>query len=178
MPSVSSYTSAMNDEDISLYLPLHRAALRGDWESAERFFSQHNNENAFTAIITYNGGTALHVAVATRKAHHFLENVVQRIPTEALVIKNYLGKTALHVAAQVGNTEAAIILVENNRAALLIRNNAKHFPVHHAALYEQKDTLAYLISETKNILVGDDFANQCGVFLLIYVIESEFIGEY
>ncbi|GJU84958.1 ankyrin repeat-containing domain, PGG domain protein [Tanacetum coccineum] len=68
--------------------------------------------------ITNNGNTALHVAVgSSSKNNKFLEELLEMTPAENTLVdvQNSDGSTPLHVAAIVGNTEAAKILKEENR---------------------------------------------------------------
>ena len=166
-------------KDKSLYLPLYKAALRGDWESAKAFLDRHDILDAVTAKITAFSTTALHVAVGTGRAIHFVQNLVHLMPPEALALCDELGNTALNVAALVGNTEAAIILVKKNPALLHIRNNRGWLPVHRAALNAHRDTLLYLMASHKEDLVLESLSltDQSGVELLVDVIDSGFYGK-
>ncbi|KAI3447210.1 hypothetical protein Pfo_003875 [Paulownia fortunei] len=158
--------------DFSRYLPLYRAALKGDWKTGKKFFDKDKEETK--AIISSSSETALHVAVGTGKANDFVKKLVELMPDDALDLKNGDGDTALHNAAMVGNTEAAITLVNRNRDLLYIMNNSNRLPVQLAAIYGHKDTLVYLISMSKQSVEHSPFEGKLGVRLLTSAIASEF----
>ncbi|XAR67190.1 hypothetical protein NMG60_11013656 [Bertholletia excelsa] len=156
------------------YLPLHRAAIKGDWESARKIFQE--DRNAPTALVNQFKETALHVVVKTGKAIHFVKELVKFMPKDALSIKNNLGLTAPHQAAIVGYTEAATILLENDPGLLYIRENDGGLPATIAAVCAQRDTLIHLISATASnkYLNPDPFPEQKDVFFLIYTLQCEY----
>ncbi|KAK3009666.1 hypothetical protein RJ639_013842 [Escallonia herrerae] len=161
-------------KDRSQYLSLYKAALKGDWESARRFLNQ--DEDALTAKITALSMTALHVVVGTGKAIHFVENLVNLMPSEALALYDDYGNTPLNVAALVGNTEASVILMRKNPALLHMGNNRGWLPVHRAALNAHRNTLLYLLAAHKDNMDSKSLADQSGVELLVSVIDSGFFG--
>lgn len=61
------------EKDLNWYLPLYKAALKGDWESARKFFDQ--DPEAVTAKITEVSETALHIAAGKGKAISFLKKI-------------------------------------------------------------------------------------------------------
>ncbi|KAG8367217.1 hypothetical protein BUALT_Bualt16G0049600 [Buddleja alternifolia] len=152
-------------------LRLYRAAQRGDWKTAEKFFDKNREETK--AIVNANLETVLHVAVGTGKANDFVKKLLELLPNETLAQKNDVGETALHSAAMVGNTEAAVMLVNRNPDLLYITNYGFRLPVQLAAIYGHKDTLVYLISMSKQNLEHSPFEGQLGVRLLTSVIASE-----
>ncbi|KAF5956381.1 hypothetical protein HYC85_003606 [Camellia sinensis] len=121
------------------YIPLLNAALRGDWDSAKRFFDQ--DPDALTAHITCKKETALHVAIMSGRSVEFVEKLVDLMSPEALLQPHIVGMIALHNAALIGNTEAAAILVEKHPASLYIRDDDNWLPLHFAARARHKDTL-------------------------------------
>lgn len=159
------------------YIPLVKAILRGDWESAKRFFDQ--DPAAVTARITEMMETALHIVVGTGKYIHFVENLVGLIPAESLpALTDDGGRTALHIAAWVGNTEAARVLVQQQPRLLYVRDNTNWLPIHRAAINARRDTLSYLLTVTENDPVSLPFSNVSGAQFIIAVITSNFYGEY
>ncbi|KAL0333704.1 UNVERIFIED_CONTAM: hypothetical protein Sangu_1526600 [Sesamum angustifolium] len=161
-------------KDLKEYLPLHRAALQGNWEAAKSIFD--DDPGAMTASINLITATALHAAVGTGKAIHFVEKLVAAMPEESIAVMDDIGGTALSVAAAVGNVAAATILVNRMPSSLYIPNNFGNFPLQIAALYAQKDMLTYLISITKDDdLHQNPYAGLAGLRLLIYVIDAEFL---
>lgn len=100
------------------------------------------------------------------------------MPTDALAMQDEYGNTALNIAALVGNTQAAIILVKKNRSLLHIRHSIGYLPVHRAALNAHKDTLVYLLAcHYKDDIDPRSLAGGYGVELLVSVIDSGFFGE-
>ncbi|XP_058191698.1 uncharacterized protein LOC131308721 isoform X2 [Rhododendron vialii] len=153
------------------YIPLVKAVLSGDWESAKRFFDQ--DPTAVTARITEMMETALHILVGTGKYIHFVENLVGLIPAEALpALTDDGGRTALHIAAWVGNTEAARVLVQQHPRLLYVRDNTNWLPIHRAAINARRDTLSYLLTVTENDPVSLPFSNVSGAQFIIAVITS------
>ncbi|KAI8017735.1 Calcium-binding protein PBP1 [Camellia lanceoleosa] len=155
-------------EDYRRYIPLLNAALRGDWDSAERFFDQ--DPDALTAHITDGKDTALHVAIRSGRSIEFVEKLVDLMPPEALALRNSSGCTALISAALYGNTKAAVIVVEKHDTSLYIRNDQNSLPLHCAANNGHKDNLMYLLSVTKeDHPVSKPFAYPSGAQLLLQV---------
>ncbi|KAI8027325.1 Calcium-binding protein PBP1 [Camellia lanceoleosa] len=161
------------DEDYWRYLPLLKAALRGDWDSAKRFFDQ--DPDALTAHINSRKETALHVTIKNGRSIEFVEKLLDLMPQEALALRTIYGETALYSAAQYGNTKAAVILVEKHPTSLYIGNNQNWLPLHCAGNNGNKDTLLYLLSVTKeDDPVSKPFAYPSGTLLLCQVVASEF----
>ncbi|CAL5349091.1 unnamed protein product [Camellia sinensis] len=155
------------------YIPLHTAALRGDWDSAKRFFNQ--DPDALTAHFTYIKETALHVAIKSGRSIEFVEKLVDLVPPEALALRTIYGETALYCAAKHGNTKAAVILVEKHPTSLYIGNHENWLPLRTAASNGYKDTLLYLLSVTKeDDPVSKPFAYPSGAMLLFQLAESQF----
>ncbi|KAL0288289.1 UNVERIFIED_CONTAM: hypothetical protein Scaly_2736000 [Sesamum calycinum] len=159
-------------KDLKEYLPLHRAALKGNWEDAKRIFD--NDPEAMTASIDLMEATALHTAIRAGKPIHFVEKFIVAMPDDSLGVKDVIEDTALSVAAAVGNIAAATILVERMPDLLYIPNFVGNFPVQIAALYAQRDMLKYLISVTKDDFGQNPYAGSAGLILLIHVIDAEF----
>ncbi|THG09241.1 hypothetical protein TEA_024037 [Camellia sinensis var. sinensis] len=174
--ATDAWMDAENEvEDYRRYIPLLNAALRGDWDSAERFFDQ--DPRALTAHITDGKDTALHVAIRSGRSIEFVKKLVDLMPPEALALRNSSGCTALISAALYGNTKAAVIVVEKHDTSLYIRKDQNSLPLHCAANNGHKDTLLYLLSVTKeDDPVSKPFAYPSGALLLLQVIDSEFYG--
>ncbi|GMP36905.1 hypothetical protein CsSME_00008852 [Camellia sinensis var. sinensis] len=156
---------------------------RGDWEEAKRIID--GDGDALTAKITPDEEIALHVAVETGKSIEFVKNLVDLMPVEALEQNDIAGYTALNIAAQFGNTDAAKILVAKHSDLLYIRNKNDWLPLHRAARSAHKDTLSYLLMvtkpdrKTKKPIENDlehmaPFEDDSGVELLVLVIASGF----
>ncbi|KAL9149783.1 hypothetical protein ABFS82_12G128100 [Erythranthe guttata] len=165
------------EEDLIMkYMPLHKAALEGDWETAKRIFDR--DPRAKSAVLDNTGLTPLHVAVGTgKKGIHFVRNMVELLMAddtgeELMARRNVTGHTALHSAANVDNTEAATILVNRMPRLLYTPNFLRNdFPVHTAALFSHKRILLYLLQATKEQKPYDCYD---GLRLLGYLIEADF----
>ncbi|KAI3696613.1 hypothetical protein L6452_29036 [Arctium lappa] len=157
--------------NISAYLPLYKAALRGDWEDAQDFIDR--DEEAVTANINKYGFTALHIAVGTGKQGiTFVEKLVEKISPKALVkmLTSSEKYTPLHIAAVVGNTTAVKILVNKNRKLLYAEDVDGLLPIHRALINSHKDTFLYLLGVTKANQYPNTFIGNMGVTLLSNVI--------
>ncbi|KAK6152013.1 hypothetical protein DH2020_014648 [Rehmannia glutinosa] len=158
-------------EEWHKYLPLYRATLMGEWEKAKQVIDQ--DPNAINARIAFTLETALHIAVGTGKAIHFVEKLVDLMPDDLLGVKDELGYTALHVGSLTRNTAAAKILVARRPDLLNVVSNVGEFPVHLAALSAHGETLWYLISEMKDDVFPSPFLGEIGLKLLCTVIDAD-----
>ncbi|KAL0346770.1 UNVERIFIED_CONTAM: hypothetical protein Scaly_1693000 [Sesamum calycinum] len=171
LPSISGNTS-VGENDLNCYLPLHKAAIRGDWESASKFFD--SNPDAVSARITKNLETVLHIAVGRSEASSFVEKLVEMMPTDALSLKSKFSETALHYAAKYGNTKAANLLVARDPGLPHIWNDTNLLPLHLAALFGHKEMVLFLLTVTRDNEVPNPFADQPGITLLISIVHSSF----
>lgn len=162
--------------DLSQHSELYKAALMGKWWSAWGIWSK--NDVPITAIINNYSETVLHVAVGARNSIFFVKMLLDcPMENEALLLKNGAGNNALHVAAIVGNTEAAQLLVKKYSDLLYTYGENEKLPVHLAALYSHKDTLEYLISVSEQDVENSPIVGRLGASLLNITIASGFIGN-
>ncbi|KAK6273682.1 hypothetical protein POUND7_010765 [Theobroma cacao] len=94
---------------------------------------------------------------------------------EDLEIANQSKVTALTIAAAIGNTDAAKLLVSINPNLPHIQDGDEGFPVHRAAQSGHKETLVYLLKVTRDDVQPSPFENNSGVWLLRQII---FVGFY
>ncbi|KAL8214586.1 hypothetical protein R6Q57_004035 [Mikania cordata] len=170
---VADITDFLHDATMntSAYLPLYKAALRGDWDDAQDFINQ--DEEAITANINKYGFTALHIAVGTGKQGiNFVEKLVAKLPPNLLLkmLTSSEKYTPLHIAAVVGNTEAVKILVNKNQRLLYAEDVDGLLPIHRALINSHKDTFLYLLGVTKGNQHPYTFTGNMGVTLLSNVI--------
>lgn len=171
----------MDYDDVIRFLPLYKAALEDDWESAKRFFQ--DDEEKLTAKITYWWETPLHIAVGTNRSHRFVKELVERIMAaggvEKLRTPSWWKNNSLHYAAKVGNTTAVRLLVEKDPDMPQIANPGGNTALKLAAWYAQKETLCYLLEVTKDV-VGEDgtspFRGLAGADLITLIITAGFYG--
>ncbi|XAR54444.1 hypothetical protein NMG60_11029572 [Bertholletia excelsa] len=173
--SEESAASTGQTGDRLKYLPLYRAALRGDWETASRIFQ--DDEKAVTAKLTAHGSTALHVAaLQTGRNVHFLEEFLKRVDKETLLLQNFVGDTPLSSAAIAGDTKTVTILLNKNLDALYVRDKLNTSPMTAAVMYGHRETLAYLLNVTSNNIKSypNPFQHPADVALLNFAIRFQY----
>ncbi|KAK6248777.1 hypothetical protein QUC31_020342 [Theobroma cacao] len=156
---------------LSQYIPLNKAALKGDRESARRIFD--SNPNAIAAGIMEGLSTALHIAVGTGKNIDFVRNLIDLKPVEALELTNDSNSTSLTVAAMVGNLEVARLLVERNPNLPYIRDNNEVVPLHRAVQYGHKNLVSFLLGVTRNEIeptYPSPYADESGLMLQLLLV--------
>ncbi|KAK9075762.1 hypothetical protein SSX86_004091 [Deinandra increscens subsp. villosa] len=106
-----------------------------------------------TDKITINGNTTLHVAVGTTKNMELIDHMLNLATKDKpqLDMRNSEGSTLLHVAAIVGNLDAAKILVEKNHDLLFAKDNEGHTPLARALSNMHTETCLYLLNHSTNI---------------------------
>ncbi|CAH1448937.1 unnamed protein product [Lactuca virosa] len=177
LPQVSPVVedTLLQDKDIAEELQrLYRYTHYGIWDWVERILS----EGMVTVIdkITNNGNTALHVAVGASKKPEFLEKLLERIPenTQLMDLRNSDGSTLLHVAAIIGNTEAADILVAREPDLLLAKDNEGQTPLALALSNMNTQTARHLLEHINTDTQKDAlFSGTIGDGLLVTLISSK-----
>ncbi|KAK2986179.1 LOW QUALITY PROTEIN: hypothetical protein RJ640_006214 [Escallonia rubra] len=157
-------------KNLSQYLPLHKAALAGDWDTASTIIEKA--PDAVRAIVTGFEETALMVAVRSKKRNAFVKKLLEKmlLPDVALTEKN--GATALHIAAVVGNIEAAELLVEKDPKLPNVGDIYKELPIHGAAAYGRREMVLYLFTVTEENPEQKPFEAESGGKLLRALISS------
>ncbi|XVE70706.1 hypothetical protein DITRI_Ditri10aG0092300 [Diplodiscus trichospermus] len=155
--------------DPIMHLPLFKAALKGDWESTATIY----NPDAATAKIM-GSMYPLHVAVGAGKANEFVKKLVDKMSPDELAITNGSGVTALTIAASVGNTDAAKLLVGKNPNLPNIQDMDGGFPLRMAAQSGNRETLLYFLQVIRAKVQPSPFENSSGVMLLRQVILAGF----
>ncbi|XP_043806149.1 ankyrin repeat-containing protein ITN1 isoform X2 [Manihot esculenta] len=154
-------------------LELYKAAMSGDWVTAEGILDKYPEE--FESTINAQGETALHIATAANHAE-FVKQMVNKIPEEKkhyLAIKasnenNGQGNTAFFYAAVSGNVEVAQIMLKKNNSLAMIRGKKNALPIHVAALVGNKEMVRFLYKRCKEQLKTNDRKA-----LLVPLIHSE-----
>ncbi|KAJ4977611.1 hypothetical protein NE237_008391 [Protea cynaroides] len=103
-------------------LPFYTAIVAGDWDTVSEFHSY--NKGALTAIITSEGESPLHVAVAKRQVNLANELINIMSAEDLSKQRNYGGRTALHIAASDGNIEIVKAIVENDEKLVTIQSKS------------------------------------------------------
>ncbi|XP_057994999.1 ankyrin repeat-containing protein At5g02620-like, partial [Hevea brasiliensis] len=144
-------------------LKLYKAAMSGDWETAEGILDKYPEE--VKTRMNTEGQTALHIGTAASHTH-FVEQLINKIPDEEntsgyLNIKTYTsvrpddegnaatGNTAFFYAAASGNVKIAQIMLEKNKDLAMIEGRGNVLPIHIAALLGRGKMVRYLYKETK-----------------------------
>ncbi|XP_035836172.1 uncharacterized protein LOC118484268 [Helianthus annuus] len=108
---------------------LYEAAVEGWWWKAKYILKIH--KSAATVAINENADTILHVAVEMGQ-NYFVEKLV--------------GRTALHIAAMVGNMHAAQLLVQKrNEELVVILDSKEESPLDIAYANKKINTHTYFL---------------------------------
>ena len=155
-------------EDFSQYASFHKNVHEGNWDSANQFLSSH--PEALSAKISFDGDTALHIAVVGGHMN-IVKELVNKMSEENLKTKNNYDVTVLGFCAQIGKIEMAICIIGKSRTLLSIENYDKQLiPVVLAIKNNPNaiDMVRYLYDETpKEDLMpgkgvnGATFITQC-----------------
>ncbi|XP_016651460.1 PREDICTED: ankyrin repeat-containing protein At5g02620-like isoform X3 [Prunus mume] len=154
------------------YLPLYRAASRGNWEEARKFLDTHPNSER--ARISNSSMTALHVA-ACEGHSEFVEKLVKRVPADVLDMLDGIGYTALHYAAIGGSLRSAKALLGKNPKLTQCLDSAGRTPLLLAATFasENKELVWYLLLVTKHEKPGLPSTGPLAANLVNVLIASE-----
>ncbi|BBG92746.1 Ankyrin repeat family protein [Prunus dulcis] len=116
---------------LKLCVPLHKAAIRGDWDTAKGILSI--DPTLSSAGITKGWLTALHIAAGARHIH-FVEELVKMMDEEDLALQDNKENTALSFAAGAGAIEIAKIMIQKNKLLPTIKTGEGLTPLFMAAL--------------------------------------------
>lgn len=125
-------------------VPLHKAALKGDWEAAKGLLA--NDMTLGKSRITEGGETAFHIA-ALEGHGTFVANLLEMMGDQSslvLEIQNQKGNTALSFAAVAGHVYIAILMVQRNQNLPTIRGDDGVTPLYMAAFLGHHDMVDYL----------------------------------
>ncbi|KAK7329326.1 hypothetical protein VNO77_23484 [Canavalia gladiata] len=145
---------------LTLCVPLHKAALKGDWKEAKKILDQ--DPTLLNSAITKGWATVLHVAVGADHVH-FVEELVKLMESKELELQDHKGNTAFCFAAAVGNVHIAEIMRKKNVMLPKIRGGGGVTPLHLAVLQGRSEMAKYLFDESKEILEEEDWIT---VFLI------------
>lgn len=140
---------------INQCVPLHKAALKGDWKEGKKIIEQ--DQTLLISAITNGWATALHIAAGANHVH-FVEELVKLMDRDDLKLQDYSGNTALCFAAAVGNVQIAEIMVKKNEVLPSIRGGLGVTPLYLAALQANSEMAWYLFPRCKEILEENDWS--------------------
>ncbi|KAK2986182.1 hypothetical protein RJ640_006217, partial [Escallonia rubra] len=141
-----------------------------DWETASTIIEKE--PDAVRAIVTGFEETALIVAVRSKKRNAFVEKLLEKMSLPDVALPEKAGSTALHIAALVGNIEAAEMLVGKDPKLPNVGDINKSLPIHRAALYGRREMVLYLFTVTKEDSEQKPFDGESGGTLLCALISS------
>ncbi|KAI8031026.1 hypothetical protein LOK49_LG01G00298 [Camellia lanceoleosa] len=147
----------MTDEErqkVNHYLPLHVAAIKGDWESANKFIEQEPDAVRFP--ITGLRQTSLVVAIRLARRNEFVKRLIEKTSLEVLALVDSRGRIALHDASITGNVEAAKLLVQRNAILSNILDNKRRVPLYYAANFSFREMVLYLLDVTRSLDVNTE----------------------
>lgn len=157
-------------------LSLYKAAVNGDFDTIRA--SLRDGSITLTDKISMFSENLIHVIVGGGQGTEFLIELLndQNFRPEMLLETDFGGNTALVLAAMSGYTEGARILVERNPRLLTFKiTETEVCPVYVAAMLGHKETVGYLIDQTKQ-QPDHDIKGNMGVLLLNLLITAGFYG--
>ncbi|KAF6139444.1 hypothetical protein GIB67_026286 [Kingdonia uniflora] len=143
--------ASLQVKNISWYLSLYEAALKGDWESANRFFDLHSDAKIVKLPQVHM--TALHIAVGAGHSTPFVEKLVELMLLKALQLQTEKGDSALAYAAITGNTNAAEIIIRKDPNLPNMQDAKGKIPLCYAAQHGHRETLLYILSVTNDSVI-------------------------
>lgn len=155
------------------YLPLYKAAIEGDWKTAEEFIRKE--PDAVNARITPGSETALIVAVRVARRNGFVEKLVDKMTPEDLAIGDDTGRTALHRAAGSGNGAAAELLVGKDQGLVNLETHLKNTPLYYAAARGKRKMILWLMEVMD--LKTKPLEGESGFLILCHLTTSQLYGE-
>ncbi|KAI7746294.1 hypothetical protein M8C21_026585, partial [Ambrosia artemisiifolia] len=112
---------------------------RGEWSKVESKLKRNKD------LVTEVGSTMLHIAVG-RGYNDFVKKLLPYMNDEHILQQRSSdGSTALHIAATVGNTYVADLLIKRNRTLLRVKDHKGVEPLQKSYEYMHLDTIGYLL---------------------------------
>jgi ankyrin repeat protein len=156
-------------EYLSIYLPLYRAGLKGDWQATKAILERY--PDAVRVPINQDNQNILHLAAGTKRST-FVKDLLKWTTPDDLELTDKIGNTALCYAAKSGTVRIAEEMVKINNKLPLIRGDKEDLPLLMASSAGNRDMVSYLFSATP----FDQLDATDRIFLLCYTIESTFYG--
>ncbi|CAH1448926.1 unnamed protein product [Lactuca virosa] len=174
LPIATDFDQQEEETRTRVHHALYHATLTGYSNHIDNVLRRNKEVTVIDKIIN-NGNTAIHIAVGTSKTPGFLEYLLELTPenTQLLDVRNSDGSTLLHVAAIVGNTEAAKILVARDPHLLFAKDNEGHTPLAIALSNMHTQTSQFLLHHDIGIKKDTLFSGKSGDHLLVIVISSK-----
>ncbi|GKA55344.1 ankyrin repeat-containing protein NPR4-like protein [Tanacetum coccineum] len=164
------------EEKAKVHQSLYEAILTQNFDKVAVILRNREITVTVTDKITINGNTALHIAVGTTKKTKFLRQMLEEMADKSTLLdmRNADGSTLLHVAAIVGNTDAAKILVEINHELLFSEDKEGQTPLSRALSNMHTYTYLFLLNtmNTRDVKLDPLFLGTSGDELLVNAISA------
>lgn len=143
-------------EYLEVGVALHKYALKGNWKEAKMLIER--NKNVVRMAITGGWATALHVAAGANHVD-FVEGLMEFMEDggDDVALRDYNGNTAFFLAAGVGNTRLAEIMMTKNEGLPIIRGEKELFPLHFAVIQGKTLMADFLYSKTVRMFQQRDW---------------------
>ncbi|KAL7089704.1 hypothetical protein ACP275_13G199900 [Erythranthe tilingii] len=163
------FTSPARERYFTQFVPLHKAALKGDWEAAKELLIK--DPSLVKDSLTEGGETALHIS-AVEGHSIFVHNLLKLMEDSDIEILNKKGTTALCFAAAAGNLNIVKLMVHRNPNLPTIRGPDGVTPLYMAAFLGHTHVADYLfpLSDFQSWTVQDQ------ITLLTTTIDSQLYG--
>ncbi|KVI09628.1 hypothetical protein Ccrd_011981 [Cynara cardunculus var. scolymus] len=136
------------------YLPLHKAAVKGDMKTLDEILKK--NPNAVRALVTGASETALMVASPIEGNQEFLKKLISLMSPEDLAMQDSFGQTALSGAILAGDVDVMKLMVEKNPDLPHIRDMYNLIPLFIAPYSCDNDAVVrYLLDVTNESYLRD-----------------------
>ncbi|KAK0604814.1 hypothetical protein LWI29_019727 [Acer saccharum] len=156
--------------EITEYRTLYKAVEQGDFPTARDFI--YNKPDAVRVKITFNGDTALHVAVMAGQSD-ILKWLIHKMSPQDLELKNAMGYTAFSIAAINGFQEMADKMLNKNAELVKVKDHHGLIPIVVASLYSSKDMVRYLYKKTPHEMLTPENPDRSGATLLNCLLTDE-----
>ncbi|XP_031247658.1 ankyrin repeat-containing protein NPR4-like [Pistacia vera] len=137
----------------SRHFKLYRAALEGDWNTAEKIYKEEGID--IPVKLSKDGGTALHISAAAGHTG-FVKKLLEKMNKEDLAVKNNAGNTAFFLAVASERVEIVRAMMKKNEDIVKIRGDNDILPLHKAALIGDKEMVEYLYEATADVILDHD----------------------
>lgn len=168
----SEFTEEHRGRYINKLLPLYKASLKGDWETASKIIVE--DRDIVHAIITRGSQTVLHVAAGAGH-DHFVEQLVKfYLRGDDLKVPDAKGNTAFCFAVAAGNMSMAKLMIDTNGTLPQISGGEGMSPLYMAALFGHEEMAFYLYPQFKE-KVTNDIRERDGIFFTC--IKNDLYGK-
>ncbi|KAM0006823.1 putative ankyrin repeat-containing domain-containing protein [Helianthus debilis subsp. tardiflorus] len=154
---------------------LYEAAVEGWWWKAK--YILRIDKSAATVAINENADTILHVAVEMGQ-NYFVEKLLEFLKDgKDIETQNSKGRTALHIAAMVGNTHAAQLLVQKRKELLVILDSKEESPLDIAYANKKINTCTYFL-KCPDLSLSSDKCQENAILAAILVKQYDLARSY